>query len=221
MENQLIRTSDGSSSVMSLHFGVSYHSVHGAIQESQTVFIEAGLAKLAEQGKKKIRILELGLGTGLNALLTAIYAQAHGLEISYTCYELYPLAQELLGQLNYLDELGQSDMGSFFEALHQGAGQRELLPFFALDYRQADFLELDEEEAFNLIYFDAFAPSAQPELWEEQFLQKLYRALDLGGLLTTYCAKGAFKRSLKALGFALESLPGPPGKREMTRAQKI
>ncbi len=222
MENTtLIETRDGSHSVLSHRFGVTYHSIYGAIQESKHVFVEAGLFPLSIR-QKDISILELGFGSGLNALITFAEAGRLGLKILYETIEAYPLSQTQAGLLNYPEQLGLPESRSWLAAMH-GAASGELVEI-AKDilFRKVigRFEEITYRDAFDLAYFDAFAPDTQPELWTGEVLGRVYDALRPNGVLVTYSAKGAVKRTLKGLGFQIESIPGPPGKREMTRAIK-
>lgn len=232
----LFITDDGSHSVLSDAFGVSYHSKHGAIQETQHVFIEAGLKYAVEKGLKDISILEIGFGTGLNAFMTFLEAERLGIKIDYTTVEAYPLSMSSIFQLNYVEKLEAEAHRSAFETMHTAAWFEKHplsvgVPFhrnpFGSDSINAhftkiltDFEHINFKNTFDIIYFDAFAPEAQPELWETEMMQKMYDALKINGILTTYCAKGVVKRVMKSVGFTIEKLAGPPGKREMTRAHK-
>ena len=219
--DEFLETADGSATLQSARFGVTYHSIHGAVQESRVVFIEAGLQALAaKQGE--IKLLELGLGTGLNVLLSLLEAERLKIKLHYTAMEAYPIVEALLPalQANYSAVLQEPRAAAWLERIHLGSAQQALSPLLDFERRLVLFEDLRDEASFDLIYFDAFAPSTQPHLWEEGMLAKVYRALKPGGLLTTYCAKGCVKRALRAQGFSIEALPGPPGKREMTRAWK-
>ncbi|MBL7816775.1 MAG: tRNA (5-methylaminomethyl-2-thiouridine)(34)-methyltransferase MnmD [Saprospiraceae bacterium] len=213
-------TEDGSHSFISEQFGVAYHSIHGAIQETCHVFIDSGLSFVHKQNVSKINVLELGFGTGLNALMTYIEAEKLGLDIHYITYEKYPLSMDEVLRLNYPTLLGIED--TVFNKLHNCTWNEchTISPFFSLEKRFMSFEEIDIQNEINLIYFDAFEPETQPQLWEQPMMQKMYDALQANGVLTTYCAKGVVKRTLKSVGFTLHSLPGPIGKREMTRAIK-
>ena len=219
---QIIDTQDGSHSVLAEEFGVSYHSKYGAIQESMHVFIEAGLRYRAAT-QKELSVLGIGFGTGLNALLTCIEAEKNDLSIHYTAVEAYPLSFDFIQQLNYTQTLGLNPDDNFFTKIHECKWENRVAihPSFSIIKNKKKFEEIDEESVYDVIYFDAFAPNAQPELWEAPLLEKMYKALRLNGVLTTYCAKGVVKRTLKSVGFTIEALPGPPGKREMTRGKKI
>ncbi|MBK9328143.1 MAG: tRNA (5-methylaminomethyl-2-thiouridine)(34)-methyltransferase MnmD [Sphingobacteriales bacterium] len=224
MKPELVITKDGSASLYSIEFDEHYHSIHGALQESQHVFIQAGLLhKMKADISKSISILEIGFGTGLNALLTAIEAQDYQLRISYTAIERYPLELALYAQLNYGTILQNSTGELLFKTIYTSDWEMEmeLSPGFALRKCKMNIEDIDFSNQFDLIYFDAFAPSAQPELWTKSVFDSMYAALKPGGILVTYCAKGEVKRTMKSAGFKVEPLPGPVGKREMTRAIKI
>ena len=219
---EIIQTKDGSHSLKSLQFGESYHSIHGAIQESQTVFIDAALMYKATT-KEQLKILEIGFGTGLNALMTLIQLQENkNLKIDYTGVEAYPIEPKTAAQLNYTHQLGLPDLQPTFMAMHRTKNERiTLQDHFYFEKRIEKFESLQvAENYYDIIFYDAFAPAAQPDLWKEPMLSKMYLSLQSGGVLTTYCAKGAVKRCLKSIGFELEALAGPIGKREMTRAIK-
>jgi len=214
---------------------VTYHSHHGAIQESMHVFIRAGLDECVKQHpvQQSLRILEMGLGTGLNALLTAMEAAKYQLPIHYTALELYPLPVEQARTLNYCSQLDQHAWQPVFEQLHTCAWEEDqvLTPYFTLHKTVSNLISYSTNQpppdrssragvnvSTNIIYFDAFAPSAQPELWTTEVFEKLYGLLQPGGLLVTYCSKGDVRRAMQAAGFTIEKIPGPPGKREMVRA---
>ena len=221
MENspRIFVTDDGSHSMFSQEHGVSYHSKHGAIQETQHVFIDAGF-QFKATSNNTLSILEIGLGTGLNAFMTLLESEKTGHQINYVAIEAYPISLEEAVSLNFHSELKQ-DISKFLK-LHNSPWE-EVNPLndnFLFTKNKKRIEELEFKDQFDIIYFDAFAPNAQPELWEESILQKMYDALKEDGVLTTYCAKGVVKRTLKKVGFTIEAIPGPPGKREMTRAIK-
>lgn len=227
---ELILTSDGSHSLRSPLFGESYHSLHGAVQESSHVYIRAGLAYAHERysGASELSILELGFGTGLNALLSLLYAFEQGLSIHYAAIEAYPIDAELAARLNYALVLSLTEAESaLFMEMHRlpwgkvgrlSTGRMGRVANMSLEKRHGFFEELSDEEAYELVYYDAFAPSVQPDCWNMEMVKKVRRALRPGGVLTTFSAQGAFRRRLQAAGFEVERLPGPPGKREMLRA---
>lgn len=219
MHRCIQQTKDGSSTIYVPALDEHYHSIHGAVQESLHVFISAGFA---EKKAKEICILEIGLGTGLNALLTAIAAENAKQKTRYTAVEKYPVAPEETACLNYAEHVRFPEAANIFAALHNSSWETEteITPHFSLVKWQADFNKINQYAAFDVIYFDAFAPSAQPDLWTPEMFARMYDALKPSGILVTYCAKGQVKRNMKAAGFSIEALPGPPGKREMTRATK-
>ncbi len=220
----LFLTEDGSHSIFSEEFQVAYHSKHGAIRETQHVFIDAGLKYVAARKKTNIAILEIGFGTGLNVFMTYLEAEKLGLSIDYTTLEAYPLPIQTVLELNYAAQLNAENRQDIFTRLHQTDWNTKdpLSIFFSFSKKLGTFEEaIMPANTYDLIYFDAFAPESQPHLWEENFLELMYMSLKKEGLMTTYCAKGIVKRRLKAVGFVLETLAGPPGKREMIRAIKI
>lgn len=218
--NKIITTQDGSHSILSGQFGEAYHSKYGAIQESQHVFIQAGLKHFIEsQQNTNIKIFEMGLGTGLNAFLTWRFLQNQNIEIEYTGVEAFPISK--WQELNFAKN---EEEQTVFNNIHQAAWETltPITEHFKIKKIKASLLEHSfPKNAYNLVYYDAFAPNAQPELWTEATFGKVFEMLDTDGILTSYCAKGSVKRALKAVGFKVESIPGPPGKREMTRAVKI
>ncbi len=218
MKRHIQITGDGSSTLRLDQWDEPYHSIHGAIQESMHVFIEMGLRYHQAQ---RLRILEVGFGTGLNALLTLLESGAGNTEVFYTAVEAFPLTLEEALPLNYPERLGVPCRGNF-ENLHRAPWEQDvpITPTFSLKKKKADFMAISEKEAFDLVYFDAFSPRVQPELWTENLFAKMFAALDSGGILVTYSAKGSVRRALQAVGFKVERLPGPPGKREMLRAIK-
>jgi tRNA U34 5-methylaminomethyl-2-thiouridine-forming methyltransferase MnmC len=222
MQRTLILTKDGSHTVAVPDMDVTYHSMHGAIQESMHVFIEAGWLESIKQQEtgRIISILEMGLGTGLNALLTLIEAEKISQPVHYTALELYPLEKQEIDSLNYCEQLDRKDLT--FELLHQCEWGREvhITSHFTLKKIQADLVNFSTPQSFNLVYFDAFAPTAQPELWTKEVFEKIYNMMQPGGILVTYCSKGDVRRAMQAAGLSIEKIPGPPGKREMVRAKK-
>jgi tRNA U34 5-methylaminomethyl-2-thiouridine-forming methyltransferase MnmC len=224
MQRKLIVTRDGSHSVQIPEWQVSYHSIHGAIRESLHVYIEAGLKHWFHQhpAASNCFIFEMGFGTGLNALLTMPEAQQHRRKIVYESAEAYPLEPVLIGALNYCDALQRPDLKETFHVMHS-CPWNIAVPVtadFTLKKVQTDLLNYSTDQPVNLIYYDAFAPNAQPELWTKAIFQQLFNMLVPGGILVTYCSKGAVKKAMQAARFMVETLPGPPGKREMIRAIK-
>lgn len=219
---KILVTEDGSHTLQHPELDETYHSIHGAIQESKHVFIEAGLNKIAQQ-KKQFAILEIGFGTGLNAWLSAITAQELKYTIDYTTLEAYPLSSAITHQLNYATSSLHAEHSRLFAELHACEWEKlyRINSYFTLEKKEVKLENFASEKQFDLIYFDAFSPQSQPELWTVEQFTKLYKILNDSGILVTYCAKGAVKRNLKEAGFIIEALPGPPGKREMTRAVKM
>jgi tRNA U34 5-methylaminomethyl-2-thiouridine-forming methyltransferase MnmC len=219
---KIITTSDGSHSVLNEDLNETYHSVHGAIQESVHVFIKSGLAYVFEKKPTlPISIFEVGFGTGLNALLTLQYVQHNEKAVHYTAIEQSPLGDEIWSSLNYASLL---DLTNEYKNLHVSTWDRlhSLGPNFNFLKLKTSLQEFElSKDSIDLVYYDAFAPSKQPELWTFPVLEKIFQALRPGGVMVTYCAKGQLKRDLSGLGLVVESLAGPPGKKEMVRATKV
>ena len=215
---ELKTTADGSLTLFVPGLQEHYHSVHGALQESEHVFIKAGLNAAREQFAPPINILEIGFGTGLNAVLTLAEARKTNLALAYDTVEAFPLPWQLLEQVqaNYPAELQP-----IFGVVHNCAWNQPLPVYSGICFRkwQGRLQELElMPQHYQVVYFDAFAPEKQPELWNEDIFRKIRAAMQPKGALVTYCAKGSVKRAMRAAGFEVEALPGPPGKREMTRA---
>lgn len=219
MNRKVVMSKDGSSTIFWEEMDEHYHSIHGAIQESKHVFIEAGFNAI--EHKACIHVLEIGFGTGLNALLTLIEAASQKKQIVYHTLEQYPIAIEHVKQLNYIEKIDVK-WNTLFDEIHESSWEQshQLTDHFTFKKIKTNFLNYRNIPKFDLIYFDAFAPSSQPELWVPSIFQNMYNALLPGGHLVTYCAKGQVKRDLKQVGFEVVALPGPPGKREMTKAIK-
>ena len=215
----IVQTADGSSTLYVPFWDEHYHSVHGAVQESNHVFIRAGFDRCS--GQDKIRILEVGLGTGLNAWLTSIRALSSGQAVYYRGLEAFPLTMDEITALNYTEGKDRQDI-ELFENIYRADWNTDvqIYPGFILHKEKTFLQQWTTDDSYDLIYFDAFAPSAQDDLWTEEIFSKLYHAVNPGGSLVTYCAKGSVRRAMKAAGWQVEKLQGPPGKREMTRAFK-
>ncbi|MCH2234083.1 MAG: tRNA (5-methylaminomethyl-2-thiouridine)(34)-methyltransferase MnmD [Crocinitomicaceae bacterium] len=216
MEKKIIVTGDGSKTIYLPDLDETYHSRHGAVQESQHVFIDSGLELY--KNKNSVKIFELGFGTGLNCLLTHTWSAKRDIKIEYTSIEKYPVKEEDLKTL-----YAEYDQNDILNILHKSNWEEEveLNNNFTLLKLEGDISELKcEAEQFDLVYYDAFGPNTQPELWTIKTLEVIHEIMKPKGVLVTYCAQGQFKRNLKELNFELESIPGPPGKREMTRAIK-
>ncbi|MDX1774062.1 tRNA U34 5-methylaminomethyl-2-thiouridine-forming methyltransferase MnmC [Oceanihabitans sediminis] len=223
MKRKIIITDDGSSTIQIPEWNEQYHSTHGAIQEAQHVFIKNGLHYFVSENKTKtIAILEIGFGTGLNAFITLLESEKLKLNINYHGVEAYPVALEELKQLNYVSQLQAFKKEEAFHKMHvtPWGATHSITESFQLHKEQKDFLEITHQEAFDVIYFDAFGARVQPELWTEFVFEIMYKALKPNGVLVTYAARGSVKRALKSIGFTLERLAGPPGKRHMLRAVK-
>jgi len=216
---RLMITADGSHTAVNQTLDKTYHSIHGAFQESQRVFIESGLwAAFAAFPDSVIHIFEMGFGTGLNALLTAHEAYKHNRQVLYTTVEAYPMALADAQQLNYDQLLGTS----YLNQLHESTWGEPIVisPNFTLTKLESNLQDINLTEHFHLIYYDAFAPTAQPELWEAELFQQMATLLLPEGMLTTYCSKSYVQRNLRAAGLTVEKHPGPPHKRDILRAIK-
>lgn len=220
MPLELIETKDGSHSLYNTELDETYHSVHGALNESKHVFIKHGLHESAKTFKE-INILEVGFGTGLNALLTLIETQKNKLQVNYFTLEPLPLTEDILEKLNYA-RLINNDQNKYFDRLHECEWKKEneIIPGFSFTKFNCTLQDISLEKPVDLVYFDAFAPRVQSELWIIDVFEKLFRMMSSNAILVTYCAKGEVKRTLRKAGFIVETLQGPPGKREMIRARK-
>ncbi len=217
---EIIVTKDGSHTLFNTELEETYHSIHGALQESKHVFISHGMEFALSSGKKKLAILEVGFGTGLNALLTLQHSIKSSVHVEYTAVEPFPLTESVWTQLNYADT---TEAFYLFQKMHQSEWNKSasILTNFKLRKIKSKIQQVSfSEDTFDIIYFDAFAPGKQPEMWEASLLGMIIPWMKQGAILVTYCAKGVVKRSLKNLGLSVETLPGPPGKREMIRALK-
>ena len=222
MERKIITTSDGSKTIHLPEWDEQYHSKHGAIQEAYHVFIEMGFFYFLNSFQsKKIKILEMGFGTGLNAFITLIEAKKRNSIVHYTGIEAYPIVNKEINQLNYHQQLKDSE--EEFLSLHNAPWEIEtgINTNFTLLKRKQFFSEIKDQNKFDLIYFDAFGARVQPELWTEEIFKNMFEVLKQNGVLVTYSAKGSVRRALQSVGFTVERLPGPPGKREMLRACKV
>lgn len=221
---EIFETKDGSHSLLLPEMNETYHSTHGATTESAYVFIDKGLNHYRSlyPDHKIIRILEIGFGTGLNPWLTALEADKQSLKVEFTSLEKFPLEPEITTQLNYANTHSEAAK-SLFDKIHSVSWEslQPVTDYFSLQKINTDiYTFLGATGLFDIIYFDAFAPSKQPEMWAPEILKKMHDLLSPKGIFTTYCAQGQFKRDLKSVGFAIEELQGPPGKKEMTRGIK-
>lgn len=219
LEREIIRTQDGSTTIHIKEWNECYHSKHGAIQEAKHVFIKNGLALFPNQS---ISILEIGFGTGLNTFITYLEAQELGQTIDYVGVEAYPISEHEIQSMNYLEELNALESKAIFDKIHSvnWEEKNDLSETFSLTKRKQFFENIEDIEKFDLIYFDAFGYRVQPELWSTSIFEKMYNALKPNSVLVTYAARGVVKRSMIEVGFTVEKLAGPPGKREMFRARK-
>ena len=220
---EIILTEDGSHSLKVHGVNEHYHSTFGALAESRHVFIEAGLKQLLSRSSSEINILEIGFGTGLNALLTLVENINTCKIINYSSVEPFPLGEEIWGKLNYPDLLDNVMAGEWFKKMHRSEWNKvvEINPFFYLGKMRCSLQDYDAGgRKFDLIYFDAFGPDIQPELWTEEIFEKISDMTATGGILVTYSAKGIVRRALQSAGFDVERIPGPRGKREMIRGRK-
>lgn len=219
MEREIITTKDGSTTIYIKDWDECYHSKHGAIQEAQHVFIQNGLSLFPNQA---VSILEIGFGTGLNAFITYLESPKLNQSIHYVGVEAYPVDSSEVVAMNYVDELNAAIEKAVFKKMHESEWDKKVVlnSEFELIKRKQFFDEIDDFEQFDLIYFDAFGYRVQPELWSTAIFKKMYNALKPQGKLVTYAARGVVKRSMIEVGFTVEKLAGPPGKREMFRATK-
>ncbi|MDO1513978.1 tRNA (5-methylaminomethyl-2-thiouridine)(34)-methyltransferase MnmD [Maribacter confluentis] len=219
MKREIITTADGSKTIQIKEWNEQYHSKHGAIQEAYHVFIHFGLHLFKNCD---LNILEIGFGTGLNALITLMEAEHQNLSIDYTGVEAYPVSKEEVGQLNYLKELNALSFTKMFNEMHASRWEDiiPISPKFNLKKQQKDFKDIKDIAQYDLVYFDAFGARVQPELWTVDIFEIMFKAIKQGGYLVTYAAKGSVRRAMLEVGFLVERLPGPPGKREMLRAKK-
>ncbi len=239
MKRKIITTSDGSKTIQIEDWNEQYHSIHGAIQEANHVFLKHGLLFYSEfisefhkdcrsehhikhnLNSNDINILEIGFGTGLNAFLTLIEAEKLKQRINYVGVEAYPVKEDEITQLNYVALISEVHKTEF-DNMHQVSWekQHQITPYFQLEKQEKFFKAINAEDEFDIIYFDAFGARVQPELWTEDIFSIMFKALKVNGVLVTYSAKGSVRRAMQTVGFKVERLPGPPGKREMLRATK-
>ncbi len=221
MNKEIVITEDGSHTIYIPEMDEHYHSTHGAIQESLHVYINNGLLQFAGE---KITIFEIGFGTGLNAFLTAIFCKKHNISARYISIEKFPLSEDEYKNLNY-SEGEFKEYSVLFNKIHQSPWETdvEIEPNFILLKIRADLVNYQFDPTWNidLVYYDAFAPNKQPDLWSDEVINKVCRHLANNGLIVTYCAKGTIRRAIASFGFEIERLPGPPGKKEILRGKKL
>lgn len=220
MKKEVVVTGDGSKTIHMPELNESYHSTHGALQEAEHVFVKYGLDQLE---KESIDVFELGFGTGLNAILAYRFSRENNVHINYVGVEAYPVSIEMLEALDYTDFLTGDEKNVFLKMHHADWGSKVVLSdqftFHKIEEKIEDY-EVDED-AIDIVFFDAFGPRTQGSLWQPVILEKMAKMLREKGILTTYCAQGQFRRDLKSVGFDVTKVPGPPGKREMTVAFKL
>ena len=216
MKREILITSDGSTTINLPELNEQYHSKNGSINESYHVFINSGLRQVSSN---TVSILEIGFGTGLNCFITYLEGKR---VIDYVGVEAYPVTAEEVEKMNFISVLKAEKDSPVFEKMHAVSWEEkhQISETFSLLKRKQLFENIEDEDAFNLIYFDAFGARVQPELWSEEIFRKMFNALKENGILVTYSAKGSVRRAMQAVGFTVERLPGPPGKREMLRAIK-
>ncbi len=217
MRTELRITDDGSHTLYVPEIDETYHSTHGAIQESMHIFIHSGLLHCKKQ---MLNLLEIGFGTGLNAFLAAVTAQDASYTINYHTLEKFPVPAEQALQLNFSQQSAVHNSRELFEKIHLAEWEKEveISGNFRLKKLNSDFTSYTPDTKFDVVFFDAFSPEKQPEMWTKKQFEKIFAACNEGAVLTTYCAKGVVRRTLQEVGFKVERLPGPPGKREILRA---
>lgn len=215
-------TGDGSFTLYNCELDEHYHSIHGAYTESMHVFIRSGLHVVWDR-LKEVKVLEVGFGTGLNAWLTALEADRTQKKIHYTGLEYHPLSQEVIIQLQLPRLQDHPDGQDLWQKIHDAEWNKPtaLSPWFEIQKVELNWTEEQPEGLFDLIYYDAFAPNKQPEMWTPSLFEKSFQLLAKGGVWVTYTAKGSVRRGLQEAGFRVEKIPGPPGKREMLQAWKM
>tara|TARA_Y100001954_G_C15746435_1_gene571303 strand:- start:9 stop:677 length:669 start_codon:yes stop_codon:yes gene_type:complete len=222
MNLKIIKTSDGSHTIYNSELNETYHSLHGSINESNTVYIQNGLEYyIKKKSRKKINILEVGFGTGLNFLLTNIFFERRKENIFYHTIEPYPLPNEVIEKLNYVSEVGEQ-YKDIFSLSHNLENDKKNYISESLEFLKSE-TSLENTiltDKYDIIFYDAFAPSKQPSMWKRINLEKIFSHMKNGSVLVTYCSSGQFKRDLKSIGFKVNVLPGPKGKKEMVRAIK-
>lgn len=220
MKRKIIQTLDGSTTIQLQEWDECYHSKHGAIQEAQHVFIKNGLSLFQN---KHVSILEIGFGTGLNCFITYLESKKMNQTIDYVGIEAYPVLSDEVQSMNYVQELNAQAEKIVFETMHSCNWEEKyrISTTFTLTKRKQFFETIEDIECYDLIYFDAFGYRVQPELWSTAIFTSMHKALKNNGVLVTYAARGVVKRSMQEVGFLVEKLEGPPGKREMFRALKV
>lgn len=221
MDLEVVHTKDGSRTIYSKQYTATYRSTNGAITESKHVFIEHGLNYVHQKGKNIIHVLEIGFGSGLNAMLSCEFAHKNNCLVNYKGIDKHGLSKEVVNELNYQLLFDMDHQGYIEKINHVKANELTVIgPNFQLLKQVIDLNDADMNSNYDVIYFDAFSPKYVPLMWTVEVFSKLFSLLNKEGVLVTYCAQGQFRRDLKAAGFIIEKLPGAPGKREMTRGLK-
>ena len=222
MNLKIIQTSDGSDTIYNSELNETYHSLHGSINESSVVYIKNGIEfYLGKKRKKNIKILEIGFGTGLNFLLTHVFFEKRKEKIFYHTLEPFPLPNSIIKKLNYINKVG-TQYSDFFQLSHSTGPDKiiDITDRIKFIKSKISLEDVNLQDKYDIIFYDAFAPSKQPSIWEKKNLEKIYSHMNEDSILVTYCSSGQFKRDLKLIGFELDVLPGPKGKKEMVRAIK-
>lgn len=219
MQLEVLHTQDGSVTLLNKQLNATYHSTHGAVQESRHIFIERGFDHVTQVFGNNVHVFEIGFGTGLNTFLTLQQGLKNKVTVRYSALEKFPVPDTLFDALNFAG-FAEKEQEPLFKNIFSCAWNKpmQIAPGFELTKHQGDVSTFQFPENIHLVYYDAFAPGVAPEMWQPVIFERLFKSMPLGAALVTFCAQGAFKRMLKETGFKVEALPGPPGKREMTRA---
>jgi len=219
MNHSIVTTIDGSHTIYNKTLDEHYHSTHGAIQEAELVYIQNALGY---SKKQNISIFEVGFGTGLNAFLSAIHASEQKRKIHYITIEKFPIQKEMVSELNYTSFF-KEEYKSLFHSIHSCIWEKKevINEYFSIHKIEGDLLDFPIIPQYDIVYFDAFAPNKQDEMWSLEIFEYLFQNMNENGIITTYCAKGEVRRMLQQSGFTMERIPGPPGKREMLRGMKL
>ncbi|MBZ9628112.1 tRNA (5-methylaminomethyl-2-thiouridine)(34)-methyltransferase MnmD [Psychroflexus sp. CAK1W] len=223
MKRSIVTTEDGSKTIRVEDWDEHYHSTHGAVQESRHVYIQAGLDFYVDKRHpQSMTVLEAGFGTGLNALLTCLWSQKSDIQLDYLGMEAFPVSEAERAALDYHKTLGEESAQELYEQLHLAEWEKhvEISKTFRLKKQKLMFSELGLQNQVDVVFYDAFGPRVQPELWEKSIFQNFYKVLKPGGIFVTYCVKGTARRALQEIGFEVDIIEGPPGKRHMMRAYK-
>ncbi|MGO2101928.1 MAG: tRNA (5-methylaminomethyl-2-thiouridine)(34)-methyltransferase MnmD [Psychroflexus halocasei] len=227
LSHQIITTKDGSTTIQIPEWNEQYHSKHGAIQEAKHVFLKTGLSSLDldyfRENDQEITVLEAGFGTGLNAFLSYFWAKENKVKVNYISLEAFPVAEKEVLKLNYPQQIEDEQADAIFKKLHSAIWdeKKEISSNFKLHKIHQKFDQLSLIDTANIVFYDAFGPRVQPDLWDIKTLELFKNALKNKGVFVTYCAKGSVRRNLESLGFQMNRMPGPPGKREMLRGELI